>query len=427
MEAAWALGKIAEKKPKLFGEVYLVIRSLMEEGKTDLAQTAADNQISQLSASAIKSVNLAYRKKDMQGKDWPIILSDGMPDDLVLLEGEKLEAVLLAKEVEEENQIAMKVKQARYRSRVLEKKGKELREHEIPLTGQANYLGRYKLPWEDFCEFMDEHYEAFHQDPTSFIPDDQEILKAPLGDLSGIDFSDIPGSDGEEAGSRVVKAMSTPEEVSRLEAVLLKVGLDSEAYGAAAEALSEIAQNKPGLSERALSALEAVLLREGLDSEAYGAAALALGNIAQNEPKLLRESSVSAVEAVLHKEVLGWAYQAAAWALSYIAQNEPELRERALSALEALLHKEGLDSGAYVAAAGALGYIALNKPELLRESSVSVLEWVLQREGVDYWVYRRAAVALGNIAQCPRCCTIRIRIQPHFAQHRLQGGDTAFS
>ncbi|MEW5758508.1 MAG: hypothetical protein AB1755_03435, partial [Candidatus Omnitrophota bacterium] len=53
------------------------------------------------------------------------------------------------------------------------------------------------------------------------------------------------------------------------EKVLNTKGLDYRAYQACANAIRDIAQNRPDLADKAMSALEKVLLRDGLDSSVY--------------------------------------------------------------------------------------------------------------------------------------------------------------
>jgi len=173
-----AVSTVTRERPELFIEVYRIIRQLVEEGKNFRAEGIVVN---------FKRTSLG-QLKSIPGEDWPLILSTIAPEHISLSLID-FKAILLAPTKEEQNLIAISVKQKSYRE-FKSMDGVELERRDIASEDLSKFIGRYMLPWDVFCKFMDENYDEFHARPEKF-----EVSSLEEMDMDGVKL-DIP-EDGE--------------------------------------------------------------------------------------------------------------------------------------------------------------------------------------------------------------------------------------
>ncbi|MFC1480591.1 hypothetical protein ACFL5Y_04015, partial [Candidatus Omnitrophota bacterium] len=440
--AVGTLSGITKNRPDLFAEVYSVYKRLIDKGREEEAQLLKEAIMKNLP----EEIPLSVIPK-IKGEDWPIIIA-GIDDKTGFkLSEEELREILFESDRTKQSLLAITIKQKLYR-KLRAKEGVELKEYRIPQNNVPSYVGYYKQPWDVFCKFMDENYDAFHKDPSAFNRDiaQQDLGKIDLGD-TGPDgtklYSIDPLSLGAGLGAvsslfawvmdlvpahpfitglavsgvvigtfKLVWRYYENSKVKRLEGILTTEGLASNACEAA-EALADIAYFEPNLIQPStVQALESVFTRKGLESDAYRYAAHALNNIAGKKLNLIQPSTAQTLESFLTREGLENSdiYSAVAIALAGITKNRPDLSQPStVQALESFLTQEGSGSVANESVA-ALYAITLKKLYLIQRSTVQALESVFSRNHTPEWlvlskqwriddIFSDAAYALQHIAE----------------------------
>ena len=130
--------------------------------------------------------------KNIKNEDWPLIINSIGEETDYRLQQQDLSDIILSEKGKERTKAAMIIKQRIYR---FFSQKKALEAYLIPLGKQKSYTGIYKLPWKEFCEFMDEHYDEFHQNPEKFMP------KEPVIDISTMQLPKIEAPDMAEGVS----------------------------------------------------------------------------------------------------------------------------------------------------------------------------------------------------------------------------------
>ncbi|MDB4349913.1 hypothetical protein OAA99_03065, partial [Omnitrophica bacterium] len=272
--------------------------------------------------------------------------------------------------------LAMRVKQRVYRSQ------RGAKEYKITKDNFNLYLGYYKQPWDRFQEFMDENYDAFHKDPARFTDFD-------LGDTP------IPPK---PPATDMAKETGWDETIQQHIVTLTEKGHDYNTYKTAAFALSNIAKNKPELSQQVIDALEDILTTDGVKHPVFMFAAYALSGFVQDKSEFSQQA-MDVLEGILTKDGLeSGAYWNAAGALSGIVQDKSEFSQQAMDVLEGILTKDSLKNLASKAAANALQTIVENDPELIRPSTVEASEGILTKDGLKSFAYATTTNALYSIA-----------------------------
>lgn len=174
-------------------DVYCWIRLFAEQRMVAEAEEIAGKYLGGHSGAEFHTAEL-----EKVEEDWPVVLSE-TDEGLLMTERYRAAyvAVLVAEEERERARQAMELKQLVYRDHVQATRGMELTAHSFTLEDMRWYIARYKSPWDEFCAFMDQHYEAFHKAPTQFAlaPEDAEV---DLGDILGAPGSGPPESSAED-------------------------------------------------------------------------------------------------------------------------------------------------------------------------------------------------------------------------------------
>jgi len=172
-------------------EVYDLLRHFVKNGDVQKAKGMAERYLIDQPNAELHTAQAARHETD-----WPIIL-DGIDPALLMKSRYRADyvGILLAVRpiipIDEPNQwiggdrteqarLAVKLKQRIYRDVAREKKGRHLSEYDITPQSLSSFLGRYLLPWTEFCEFMYEHFDEFHRNPGDFCISFSEANAAPF-------------------------------------------------------------------------------------------------------------------------------------------------------------------------------------------------------------------------------------------------------
>jgi len=161
---------------------YMIIRKLIELVGAEYSRNIAE-AIS-FPPSEIQTI---------ESSPWASIL--GAIDDSTefFLEGDEAGRLLLAEE-EIQTLMAVQIKNIVYR-KYMAKKGVELTGYGIDNERLNLYVPTYKLPWNEFLEFMEQNYAEFHQYPERFSGEEVESIlqTADVSALDGMDDIDLLG------------------------------------------------------------------------------------------------------------------------------------------------------------------------------------------------------------------------------------------